>query len=144
MTPKTVMLLGLASAALALPAGAMAQQDYGQRYDGQPYYARHDDDQRYDRPRGDWEGQRYGRIGVYREFAPIERHIQREIHEGVENDSLEPDDARDLMGQLRQIQLEERREYRVHGWDLPDNDRFRIRAELGQLDRLVDQTRAEP
>jgi hypothetical protein len=34
--------------------------------------------------------------------------------------------------------------YRMHGWNLPYADQMRIRAQLGQLDRQVDQIRNEP
>lgn len=63
--------------------------------------------------------------------------------QGVRDDLIERDDARDLMGQLRDIQLQEAREFRVHGWNPPDDDQYRIRSRLDQLDRLVDQIRDE-
>ena len=135
MTPKSIVLLALGAAALACPAAASAQQ----------YYERQYNDQRYERPRGDyWDQGRRVRGGVYPEFSPMEQRIRQLIQEGLREDTIEPDDARDLMGQLGRIQSEERREYRVHGWDLPGDDRERIRSELSQLDQLIDQIRAEP
>ncbi len=83
-------------------------------------------------------------IGVYPQFRPIEAHIMREIQDGVREDTLMPDDAHDLMAQLRRVQYDEMREYRVHGWNLPYDDQARIHAELDRLDHAVDETRAEP
>ncbi|MEO8812894.1 MAG: hypothetical protein ABI376_08300 [Caulobacteraceae bacterium] len=40
------------------------------------------------------------------------------------------DDAKDLMGQLRHIQTQEMRQFRVHDWNLPEDDRTRIRSQL--------------
>jgi hypothetical protein len=56
---------------------------------------------------------------------------------------IEPDDARDLMNQLQQIHYQEQREFQVHGWRLPDDDRERIHDRLDRLDHLVDQIRDE-
>lgn len=137
MTPKAMMMLALGAAALAIPAAASAQPYYGQPYSqydrgyGQPY------------GRGDFYQQRRGDSGVYPEFRGIETHIRQEIVEGVREDLIERDDARDLMGQLRDIQSREMREFRVHGWNLPDDDRYSIRSALDRLDRLVDQIRDE-
>lgn len=71
-------------------------------------------------------------------------HIRREIQESMREDMSEPDDARDLMRQLRQIQSHEAREFSVHGWNLPDDDRDRICAQLDRLDHTVDAPRDEP
>lgn len=136
---KTAALAALSAATLVLPAVASAQQ-YGvpwQRLTPVQYY---------DQRRGDWDRDRdYDRRRAgYPEFRGIEDHIRGEIQQGVRDDLIERDDARDLMGQLRDIQMQEAREFRVHGWNLPDDDRYRIRARLQQLDRLVDQIRDEP
>ncbi len=135
MSVKRKLLLFLGAAALAVPAAASAQQYYRQPQYGQPSYGQ---------PRGDWYRGRRVRFGSYPEFRPLEAHIRSEIQDGIRDDLLMADDARDLMGQLRQIQSEEYREYRVHGWNLPEDDRARIRSELDQLDQTVDQTRNEP
>ncbi len=135
MSARTKLLLVLGAAALAVPAAASAQQYYGQPQYGHPSYGQ---------PRGDWYRGRRVRFGGYPEFKPLEAHIRGEIQDGLRDDLLMADDARDLTGQLRQIQLEEWREYRVHGWNLPEDDRARIRSELNQLDQTVDQTRDEP
>jgi hypothetical protein len=82
--------------------------------------------------------------GSYPQFRGLEEHIRREIQEGVREDLIEQDDAQDLFRQLRDIQRQEAREFRVHGWNLPDDDRRRIQAQLDQLDRLVDGIKAEP
>ena len=133
---KTAAFAALSVAALVLPSAAGAQQFYGPSPYRQVQY--------YDQRRGDFDRDQGRRWGGYPEFRDIENHIRREIQEGVREDLLERDDARDLMGQLRDIQMQEAREFRVHGWSLPDDDRYRIRARLEQLDRLVDQTRDEP
>jgi hypothetical protein len=137
MTLKSLTLAAVGAATLALPAAATAQT-----------YGFHSDPPRiaiqyYGAPQGDWDRDRYRAPQGYPEFRGIEDHIQREIREGVRQDLIERDDARDLMGQLRDIQMQESRELRVHGWNLPNDDRYRIRARLQQLDRLVDQIRDE-
>ena len=146
MTPRTMILLAASVAALALPAAASAQPYNGQteyrpqpQYDGQRGYGQPD----YGQPHGDWRQPRRGRFTGYPQFRRVEAHIRQEIQEDVREDLLARDDAADLMGQLRQIQMQEAREYRVHGWNLPNDDQARIGAELDQLDRLVDQTRDE-
>jgi hypothetical protein len=124
----------MGAAALAVPAAASAQEYYDRGYDR-------------DQPRGDYdqgEGGGWFGSGVYPEFKRIEAHIRGEIRQALREDMIEPDDARDLIGQLRQIQWQERREFRVHGWNLPEDDRERLRDQLGQLDHQVDQIRNEP
>jgi hypothetical protein len=132
---KTAGLVALGLVALAAPGVAGAQQGYAS-VAGQVYMAQYDG-----QPRGDWY--RRWRFAGYPEFRGIEDHIRREIQDGVRQDLIERDDARDLMGQLRDIQTSEAREYQVHGWNLPGDDRERLRARLDQLDRLVDQIRDE-
>lgn len=147
MTPRTMMLITAGVAALAAPAAALAQQ-YGQPYGDRPYY-----DQRgeygqprgdYDQPRGDYAYGRYRSFPGYPEFRSLEMHIRGEIQQGVRDDTLDREGANDLYGQLQQIRYHEMREYRVHGWNLPWDDRMRIRDDLQRLDQEVDQTRAEP
>lgn len=133
---KTAAFAALSAAALVLPGVAAAQQYYAPSPYRQIQY--------YDQRRGDFDRDEGRRWGSYPEFRGIENHIREEIRSGVRDDLLERDDARDLMGQLRDIQMQESREFRVHGWNLPGDDRQRIRARLEQLDRLVDQTRDEP
>lgn len=142
MNTKKMVLCLVGAAALALPAAASAQP-YGQPYEQQ--YGR-GYDQPSDQPGyygggGDYEGRR--RFSGYPEFRGFEQHISQEIQQSVRDDMIAPDDARDLMGQLRQIRYQEMREFRVHGWRLPDDDRQRIRAQLARLDHLVDETRDE-
>ncbi|MFI4965038.1 MAG: hypothetical protein ACHP9T_06690 [Caulobacterales bacterium] len=110
------------AAALALPAAASAQYQ----------------------PRGDFDRDQRTYFRGYPEFRTEEMHIRREIDDGVREDLLEPEDAADFRDQLRRIQAREAREFREHGRDLPDSDRAEIRAQLDELDRLVDQTRDEP
>lgn len=143
---KQTLLATIGAASLALPAAASAQGYWAQGYYGQGQYAQGYGGGYY-APRGDYRGDYYDggrRFPGYPEFRGIEDHIRREIQEGVREDLIEREDARDLFGQLREIQMQEAREFRVHGWRLPDGDRYQIRARLNDLDRLVDQVRAEP
>ena len=145
MSPRTIILMAASAAALILPAAAASAQTYygqpSQGYGGQDYggYGQRD----YGQPRGDYGRGRQGGYGVYPQFRGVEQHIRTEIYEGVREDLIERDDARDLLAQLRDIQLQEWREYRVHGRNLPYDDQARIQARLNQLDQLVDQTRQE-
>jgi hypothetical protein len=137
MSHKKIIIFAISAASFVLPAIASAQQ-YERPYDRsyqQPSYAQ---------PPGDY-GRGSGRYGFagYPQFRGIEAHIRQEIQENVRNDMIAPDDARDLMGQLRQIQMQEAREFRVHHWNLPNDDSERIREQLGRLDQLVDQIRDE-
>ena len=143
MTPKTLMLLAIGAAAAIAPAAASAQSYYDP-YRQRPYEQRAYDP--YQRgylapPRGDFDQGRRGGYGAYPRFRGIEQHIRAEIIQGVRDDLIERDDARDLLDQLRDIQAQEWREYRVHGWNLPYDDQARIQARLNALDRLVDQIR---
>lgn len=136
---RKAALAAIGVAGLALPSIASAQAYYGPAY-GQSYQVQY-----YGQFRGDYYGNGWGRrFGGYPEFRGIEAHIRNEIQEGVREDLIEPDDARDLFSQLREIQGQEAREFRVHGWNLPDDDRYRLQSSLQQLDALVDQVRAEP
>ena len=94
------------------------------------------DDRGWDAEWRDWPG--------YPEFRGLEAHIRDEIHDGVREDLIEPDDAHDLMDQLRDIRRWEYREYQEHGWQLPYDDGARIHDRLATLDRQVDQVRSEP
>lgn len=133
------VLAAIGAAGLVVPSMASAQAYYGHAY-GQGYQVQY-----YGQPRGDYYGNGWGRrFGGYPEYRGIEQHIRSEIQEGVREDLIEPEDARDLFGQLRDIQGQEAREFRVHGWNLPDDDRYRLRSQLQQLDAEVDQVRAEP
>lgn len=100
------------------------------------------------RPYRDWgrdyqDSSRSPGFNGYPQFKGLEAHIRSEIMEGLRDDLIERDDARDLLGQLRAFQTQEAREYRVHGWELPDEDELRLHSQLEQLDRLVDQIRQE-
>jgi hypothetical protein len=78
------------------------------------------------------------------ELAEMEAHIRTAIREGVRDDLIPRDDARDLEGRLQDIQSRERRAYRRDGYRLSDYDRRMFRSELDQLDRMVDDIRDEP
>ena len=91
----------------------------------------------------DWDDrERYD--GGYPEFRRMEDRIREEIRQGVREDVIEPEDARDLMGELREIRMDEMREFQAHGRRLPYDDRARLRDRLMRLDREVDQVRREP
>lgn len=135
MTPKTIILLISTAAALSAPAVGSAQSYYQQQYRPQPYYGQRG---------GDYYNRRRVAFRGYPEFRSITAHIRSEIDDGVNNDLLAADDAAAFNQQLRNIQARELREYRVHGWNLPESDRADIRSQLDDLDRLVDQTRDEP
>lgn len=127
MSTKITLVAALAGFSLALPGLSHAQPygGYGRDYRPQAY--------------GDYRRPVRG----YPEFQNREFRIQRLIQDGVRDDLIERDDARDLLGQLREIQRDERREFAVHGWNLPEDDRERISDRLSRLDRLVDQIRDE-
>jgi len=140
MTPKKITLVAVNVVSLLLPMAAAAQQ-----YD-QPSYGRGRYDQSYGGPRGDYYrswGDGARRFQGYPEFRGIESHIRQEIWQSVRDDMIERDNARDLLNQLQQIRYQEQREFRVHGWRLPDGDRYRLRAQLEQLNHAVDEMRDE-
>lgn len=144
MKLKTLSLLASASAVIILPAVASAQSYYEQPR--QRSYSQYDNgygQRDYGRSSGDYYQRRRSTSGVYPQFRGIEQHIRSEIASSVRDDMIARDDAQDLLAQLRDIQNEELREYRVHGWNLPYDDQQRIQQELSQLDQLVDQTRQE-
>ena len=132
MNPKTILLMALGAASIALPAAA--QSWYGGGYDRPGYGWGHGD--YYGggwRDRGDW------RFPGYPEFRGAEDHIRREIWDALRERSIDRDDARDMMARLDGVRAEEAREFQVHGWNLPWDDRARIRAQLDQLDRMADR-----
>lgn len=134
---RNAALAAIGVAGLIAPSMASAQTYGGPAQAYQVQY--------YGQPRGDYYGNGWGRrFGGYPEFRGIEQHIRQEIQEGAREDLIEPEDARDLFSQLRDIQNREAREFRVHGWNLPDDDRYEIRSRLQQLDSRVDQVRDEP
>jgi hypothetical protein len=78
------------------------------------------------------------------ELAGVEARIRQAIREGVQDDLIQRDDARDLERQLQDIQSREQREYQREGYRLSDYDRRMFRSELNQLDRQVDDIRNQP
>lgn len=97
-----------------------------------------------------WGGDRYsdyqqGRYSYgfqdYPEFRGEIAHIRSELRQGVNEGWLDDGQARQLSWRLRQVQARETREFRYHGWNLPNDDRAQIRASLDQLDHWVDQAR---
>jgi hypothetical protein len=131
MSIKLKLSAGLVAISLAIPVIAFAQS-YARQYDGRDY-----------RPQAYRDAERRDDAGVYPEFRDREDRIRRLIRDGVREDLIERDDARDLMGQLRRIQDNERREFAVHRRNLPADDRDRISDQLSRLDRLVDEIRAQ-
>ena len=77
----------------------------------------------------------------YPEFRDREDRIRFMIRDGVRDDRIERDDARDLFEQLRDIRREEAREYQIHGPRLSRDDYERISDRLARLDRRVDDRR---
>lgn len=94
------------------------------------------DDRGYDEEWRNWPG--------YPEFRGQEAHIRNQIREDVREDMIAPDDARDLMDQLRDVHRWEYREFQNHGWQLPYDDGARIHDRLARLDHQVDEIRDEP
>ena len=146
---KREWILGLlGAAALSIPLAAHAQQYGGQErpYEGgQPGYGQPPgygpQGDYYGEHRRDWWGRGFN---GYPEFRGEEDHIRREIWQAVREDMIDQGDARELMDHLRDIQRQEAWEFRAHGWNLPDDDRARIRERLNYLDRQVDRIRQEP
>lgn len=99
-------------------------------------------------PRADWDDRGYDEEWRswpgYPEFRGQEAHIRNQIREDVREDMIAPDDARDLMDQLRDVHRWEYREFQNHGWRLPYDDGARIHDRLARLDHQVDEIRDEP
>jgi hypothetical protein len=123
--------------------GGYGQGGYGQGQPGGPY-----GQGGYPPPPGAYpEGSRPGyggQGGVYPEFARMEDRIASQIQDGVRQDVIRRDDARDMFGQLHDIQDRERRAYQAYGPNLPDNERSRIYDALRRLDHRVDEARGRP
>ncbi len=138
---KQAILCALGAASLAIPGMSAAQtyhdQGYGQGYSSNSW-ERHGDYYN-----GDGYG-RYRRFNGYPEFQGLTNHIRSEILEGQREDLIDRDGAQYLLDQLRNVKIDENREYQRHGWRLPDDDRYRIRSEYERLDREVDRIREEP
>jgi hypothetical protein len=98
--------------------------------------------------RADWDDRGYadewrGWPG-YPQFRGQEAHIHDLIRESVREDMIAPDDAHELMAELRDIRAQEYREFQAHGWRLPYDDGARIHQRLAWLDHRVDEIRGEP
>lgn len=119
------VILGLSAIVLlgaAVPASAQSWGgDYGGRWNEHGRYA----------------------FGGYPEFRGEKRHIRSEIRQGREDGWLDEDQVQDFAQELRQVEQRESREFRVHGWNLPDDDREAIRSRLDELDQSIDQARDE-
>lgn len=147
---RQAILGALGAVSLAIPGIVSAQtyqgQDYGYGYTDRGY---HDQEGGWRNPdRGDYDNG-YGRYGYsrfngYPEFRGLEQHIRSEIIQGMRDDTIDRDGAQDLFNRLRAVKTEERREFQVHGWRLPQDDRYRIRSAYERLDREVDRIREEP
>lgn len=133
MNTKTMLMAALGAAALVLPAAAQAQSWYGGGYDRPTYGDRGDYYGGGWRDRDDW------RFPGYPEFRGAEDHIRGEIIQAMRSGAIDRDDAREFFGRLNGIRAQETREFRVHGWNLPWDDRASIRAQLDRLDRSVDR-----
>ena len=121
------LILGLAAATLTATALPAAAQNW---YGGYGSYG------------GDYQRSRYGYgFQDYPEFRGEIAHIRGEIRQGINEGWLDDGQSRQLSWRLRQVQSREQREFRYHGWNLPDDDRAQIRSQLDQLDHWVDQIR---
>lgn len=119
------IILGLSViAVLGAAVPASAQQwggDYGARWNNSGRYA----------------------FRGYPEFRGAKAHIRDEVRQGLEEGWLDEDQAQDFTQELRRVQMQEAREFRVHGWNLPEGDRAAIRSSLDELDQSIDQARDE-
>jgi hypothetical protein len=75
----------------------------------------------------------------YPEFRDREERIRFMIRDGVRDDRIERDDARDLLEQLRDIRRDEARQYQINGPRMSRGDFERISDRLARLDRRVDE-----
>jgi hypothetical protein len=136
MTLKTLLLTAMGAASLTLPAVASAQPYYGGYQ--QPYYGGYY--QQHDYGRGDYYGDRDDRrFAGYPEFRGAEDHIRSEIFQAMRDGSIERYAGYRMLQRLNDIRAQEAREFREHGWNLPYDDRMRIRAQLDRLDRWIDR-----
>jgi hypothetical protein len=76
----------------------------------------------------------------YGQFGPLEDRIADQIRSASRDGVIAPDDARDLMDRLREIEDRRHGEYQEYGQNLPPGDVREIGDELQRLDRLVDET----
>jgi hypothetical protein len=74
------------------------------------------------------------------QFAAWEDRIHDQIRDGVRDRRIARDEARDLMGRLRDIRQDEARGYRIHHGRLPPEDRGQIRHRLSRLEHQVERT----
>jgi hypothetical protein len=125
MTFRNKLLAALAVGLLASPVAAAAQSwgGYGGDYRGDYGY------------RQDFRG--------YPEFQGLKSHIRQEIREGLSEGWLDRGQGRDMYRRLDWVQRREQREFREHGWRLPEGDRDQIRSMLNQIDRSIDEARDE-
>jgi hypothetical protein len=149
MTSKTPFLIAAALAALSIPDLASAQSWNGWRtpdpsdrvvgYDGHSYggygYGSSYRDGDYSGSHG-WDG-----FSGFPEFSGEKEHISAEIQQGLQEGWLDDGGADGFWRDLRRVQDREFREYREHGWNLPDHDRADIRRMLDRLDHDVDEAR---
>jgi hypothetical protein len=106
------------------------------QYSSAPPAVRDWDDDRYD---DEWRGSR-----GYPEFRDQEQRIRLTVRDSVREDMILPDDARDLMDQLREIRRLEARDFQTFGWRLPWHERREIQSRLNGLERRIDEIRNEP
>jgi len=114
------IMLGLSAVALTATALPAAAQSWGGDY---------------------WRSRSGHGFQDYPEFRGEIAHIRGEIREGINEGWLDDGQARQVRWRLQQVQYREAREFRFHGWNLPDSDREQIRSDLDQLDHWVDQVR---
>jgi hypothetical protein len=93
------------------------------------------------RPGPAWDDDRDWGRGGDPELSRWEDRLRAEIREGVRDGRIERDEARGLMGQLRDIRRDEAREADMHGDHLPREARERLRDRLRHLDRRIGHAR---
>lgn len=133
MTPRKIIALAAGAAVLSLPLVAAAQSwsPYGGQYGGQ--YAGGD----YGYGRGGY----VARFEGFPEFRGLKAHIRQEMRQGLREGWLDGEEARDINVRLWRVQQQEFREFQEHGWSLPGEDRAEIRADLSEIDAMVDRAR---
>ena len=121
-------------------------------YDSRPGFVaptRQDDWQGYDPYRGrpDWRDhdRRGGHVPSwfqgFPEFAGARDQLKREIWQGRREGWLSEDRAQVFVERYRDLERDEFRAFREHGWRLPDGERYWFRQRLADLDQRLDQAR---
>lgn len=141
MTIKRNLIVAAGLAALLLPMAASADSwgGYGGQWMSQDNAWRDRDDG--DRQAGDYYDDGRAWFHGFPEFAGIRSHLKQEIREGLEDGWLSQERAQRMVARYRDIERDEYREFREHGWNLPDRERAEFRDRLSALDHRLDMAR---